>query len=76
VQKIEKFNINITKAMHGEVLPPRYACSFVGCLLKNIKHMVYDAPPSSSMDSLHVERWRQKKEKKLGCVPWLATLRG
>jgi hypothetical protein len=39
VQKIEKFNINITKAMHGEVLPPRYACSSVGSLLKKEKKL-------------------------------------
>ncbi len=40
MHKNEKFNINTTKVVHGEVLPPRYACSSVGFLLKNTKRMV------------------------------------
>jgi hypothetical protein len=40
MHKKEKFNINATKAMHGEVMPPRYACNYVGFLLKNTRCMV------------------------------------
>jgi len=40
VHKNEKFNINTTKAVHAEVLPPRYACNYVGFLLKNTRRMM------------------------------------
>jgi hypothetical protein len=39
-------------------------------------HDLHDTPPSSLMDSLQVQRWRQWKEKELGRALWLTTLRG
>jgi hypothetical protein len=46
----------------------KYSKSFY-FIISFYSYFVNDAPPTSLMDSLQVQRWRQRKEKELGCVP-------
>jgi hypothetical protein len=46
-------------------------CWHCPTLIKILKStsMPLDAPPSSLMTQLRVQRWKQWKEKELGCTP-------